>query len=250
MHTKAALEKAHTYLIGQLEARRTPLEGARRRLPGPAVTISRQTGCGAQEVADLLAANLQDRGPTGPCAWTVFDRQLVEKVLEDHNLPAKLAKYIPEDRRSFLQDVTEELLGLRPPSWKIVPQTVETILHLVEMGHVIIVGRGASLITARTPNVFHVRLIAPLAQRIERVQQVHKLTAQEAAEFVAKEDRGRARFIKAHFKARADDDLLYHLVINTGRLSCSDAAWLIAEGARQHFERETERLRQGQPVEA
>ncbi len=249
MHTKAALDKCHTYLVKQLEERKTPLARGRRRLPGPAVTISRQTGCGAHEVAELLAAELQAGGPTGVCAWTVFDRQLVEKVLEDHDLPRKLARYISEDRRSFLQDVTEELLGLRPPSWKLVPQTVETILHLVEMGQVIIVGRGANVITARTPNVFHVRLVAPLAQRVEYVQKADQLTARQAAELVAREDRGRARFVKAHFNARVDDDLLYHLVLNTGRLSYADAAALIADGARRHFQSEMERPRRANPGE-
>jgi hypothetical protein len=207
-------------------------------VPGPAITISRETGSGAHEVAELLAGLMQKTGPKGPCAWTVFDRQLIEKVLEEHNLPKELARYIPEDRRTFLQDTTEELLGLRPPSWKIVPETIETILHLVELGHVILVGRGANVITARTPNVFHVRLIAPLAQRIEHVRQASNLTAKQAAKLVEKEDRGRARYVRSHFRSKIDDPLLYHAVVNTGRMSFSDAARLIADGARRCFESE------------
>ena len=75
---------------------------------------------------------------------------------------------MPEDRRSYIKDVMEELVGLRPPSWVMASQVAETILHLVEAGHVILVGRGASFITARMPNVFHVRLIASLPKRVER----------------------------------------------------------------------------------
>ena len=47
--------------------------------------------------------------PRGSCTWTVFDRQLVEKVLEEHQLPKTLADLISEERRSYIKDVMEEL---------------------------------------------------------------------------------------------------------------------------------------------
>ncbi len=238
LFTESALERCRSYVVVQLKEPNAPRPARRRHVPGPAITISRETGCGVFEVAEAVASLLQKSGPKGPCAWTVFDRQLIEKVLEEHNLPRELARHIPEDRRSYLQDTTEELLGLRPPSWKVVPQTIETILHLVETGYVIIVGRGCNVITARTPNVFHVRLVAPLAKRIEYVREANKLTQKEAARFVAKEDRGRARYVKSHFRSRIDDPLLYHAVINTGRWSYADAAQWIVDGARRCFARE------------
>lgn len=240
LYSETALERCRSYLLAQIKDREAQPTGRCRHLPGPAITISRETGCGVHEVVEQLASLLHNTGPKGRCPWTVFDRQLIEKVLEEHNLPKELAKYIPEDRRSYLQDTTEELLGLRPPSWKIVPDTIETILHLVEMGRVIIVGRGCNVITTRTPNVFHVRLVAPLAQRIEYARQANKLTHKEAGRWVEKVDRGRARYVKSNFQSRIDDPLLYHAVINTGRMSYGDAAQLIADGARRHFQRETE----------
>ena len=47
-----------------------------------AVTISRQTGSGGHVVAEQLAAYLQAHAPNEACPWTVFDRNLVEKVLD------------------------------------------------------------------------------------------------------------------------------------------------------------------------
>lgn len=233
---EAALERCRTYVTLQLQDRQTrPL--AARRQPGPAVTLTHETGCGTHAIASHLAGRLQASDPQGPCAWTVFDRRLMERVLEEHNLPTELAKYIPEDRRSYLQDTTEELLGLRPPSWKIVPQTVETILHLVELGRVILVGRGAGVITAHSPKVFRVRLVAPLAERIRHVAETQRLSEAAAAEQVAKVDRGRARYVKQHFGRRIDDPLLYQAVINTGGLTAEDVAAWIADGARRWFQR-------------
>jgi len=203
--------------------------------PGPAVTISYQTGAGEHEIAKRVAEILQAAEPGAAVPWTVFDRQLVEEVLKRHNLPEAMAKYMPEDRRSFIDEEIDELLGLHPPAWIMVPHIAETILHLADAGHVILVGRGAGFITAHMPNVFRVRLIAPLPGRIERVQKVEKLSAKEAAKFIAQKDRGRSRYAKAYFRGGAGDDLLYHLVINTGRIPCPAAAQLIADQAQKCF---------------
>jgi hypothetical protein len=202
---------------------------------GPAVTISHQTGAGAQEIVERLAQILQATEPNSADVWKVFDRQLVEKALEEHHWPKALANKMPEDKRSYIDDVMDELFGLRPPSWVLVPQVVETTLRLAAAGNVILVGRGATVVTAELPNVFHVRLIASLSKRIERVQKLHGLSLDLAAELVKKEDRGRQRYVKTHFHARLDVDLLYDVVINTDRIACGDGAALIAEGARQRF---------------
>jgi len=202
---------------------------------GPAVTISPQTGSGAAEVARHLAAILEREQPKERSPWGVFDRELVEHMLEQQHLPKTLAKLMPEDRRSFLDDVVDEVLGLRPPSWELVPMLIKSVLHLADAGNVILVGRGAGVVTRGMPNVFHVRLIASLEQRIERVQKLENLSPKEAAKFIAKNDRARGRYVKAHFHTQVDDDLHYHLVLNTDLLPPPDAAELIAHGARKCF---------------
>src|SRR5882757_7504792 len=68
------------------------------RTPWRAVTISRHTGCGALAVAEKLAALLQQNNFPLQYPWKIFDRNLMEKVLEDHRLPTRLAQYLPEDR--------------------------------------------------------------------------------------------------------------------------------------------------------
>ena len=227
--------RGNAYILRQLQARGKPsIYGLPP--PGPAITISYQTGSGEHEIARRLAAILQSSEVEPAVPWTVFDRQLVEKMLADHHLPHSFARLMPEDRRSYLQDVLEELLGLRPPSWVLVPEVTETILHLVNAGHVILVGRGGAFITARMPNVFHVRLIASLPKRIARVQELSHVTPEEAAKFVAGSDRGRGRYAKTHFHVRVDDALLYHLAINTDCVPLPEAAQLIADGGRRRFQ--------------
>ena len=233
--TQKDLGQCRAYLVSQMEAQERA--AAVSPEPGPAITLSFQTGAGAHQVARHLAAVLQRDEPGGSPAWTVFDRQLVEKVLEDHHLPRALAKHMPEEHRSYIQDVMDELVGLRPPSWVIVPKIAETVLHLVEAGHVVLVGRGAAFITARMPNVFHVRLVSSLPRRIERMQQLENLPKKEAAKLIARSDRGSGGYVRAHFHARVGDDLQYHLVLNTDRIPLNEAAELIADGARRRFHR-------------
>jgi len=196
-----------------------------------AVTISRQAGCGAFLVAGRLAEILQARDARAAAPWTVFDRNLIEQVLKDHNLPVRFAKFLPEDRVSEIQDAMDELFGLHPSTWTVVEQTAETILRLMQLGNVILIGRGAHLITARLPGAFHVRLVAPLAERIEHAHRFYNMTPTEARDFVDREDKGRRRYLKKYFAADGEDPLHYHLVINTGLVSYEAAAALIAEAA-------------------
>jgi cytidylate kinase len=211
----------------EAQARRSP----RRRKTGlPVITISREAGAGAVTIGELVAKrlNVQSKG-ADTCPWTVFDRNLVKRVLEDHELPARIKEFMPEDTVFNLRDAVEELLGLHPANWTLVQHTTDTILRLAHLGNAIVVGRGANIITANMPTALHVRLVAPLVARIEHAARFYRLNMKEAAQFVAKTDRARARYVKRHFNARINDPLQYHLTINTGQVPFEEAARIIAE---------------------
>jgi hypothetical protein len=218
------LQKCQTYIDCHLHAPKAIDPPFR----SPAVTLSRQTGAGGLAIAEQLAHTLQHSSLRTDCPWTVFDKNLVSKVLEDHNLPERLAQFMPEDKVSFLSDALEELFGLHPPSWNLVHQTTETILKLAELGNVILVGRAANIITAKLKHVFHVRLVGSLKRRSERIQARHHLSPTAAADFIKQEDAGRDRYLRKHFLHEANDPLLYHLVINTDGFTETEAANLIA----------------------
>jgi cytidylate kinase len=229
MNAEPKLEKCLTFIHCQLRP-----GGAKAAAPATAkqwraVTISRQTGSGGHTVAEKLAECLQQaRGMEDARPWAVFDRNLVEKVLADHHLPARMATFMPEDRVSEIGDVLEDLCGLHPPSWTLVEKTAETIRSLAELGNVILIGRGANLVTSTLDYVFHVRLIGSLEKRAEYLQQTRPGGMKAALEFIRQEDRGRRRYVAKYFGRDVDDPLLYHLVINTDLVSHQEAARLIA----------------------
>ncbi len=198
------------------------------------VTISRQAGSGAHSVAELLVDYLRAHDPAAPHPWTVFDRNLVDTVLADHHLPKRLEKYMPEDRITEIADIMDELFGLHPSSWTLAHKASETMLRLAELGYCILIGRGAPVVTAKLPYGMHVRLIGSRERRVQRLQQLENLSRQDAAALVAREDRGRHRYVQKYFHRSVDDPLLYHLIINTDFYSMQEAAQMIGNAVLEH----------------
>jgi len=229
MSTNVGLDKCFTFIHAQSQpgSKESPLRPAAP--PRRFVTLSRQAGCGAHVTGEKLAELLQAQPPGGPCPWTVFDRNLVAQVLEDHHLPKRLEKYMPEDSTSEIADIMDEVFDLHPSSWTLVHQMSETILRLAALGNCILIGRGANVITAKLNPGFHVRLIGSLEKRAERIQHFEQLTRREALALAEQQDRARGGYVKKYFGRAIDDPLLYDLVINTDSFSCDEAAALIAQ---------------------
>jgi len=192
----------------------------------PAITISRMCGAGGRTVASALLDRLQLSAPPG-CHWTVFDKNLIEKVLEDHLQSTRLAEYAPEAGRPMLIEMLHKIRGDRLPASKLVEQTIETIWKLAFGGHVIIVGRGGNIITARMKNVFHLRLVGSLERRITRIEEVYEMDRRTAANYVKTQDAAKKLYLKEYFGRDIDDSELYHLVINTDRIAYDETARLI-----------------------
>jgi hypothetical protein len=234
MRIETLMEKSAAYLVSERHRHEHGVT-ERLRLTRPAITISHEVGAGAPEIARGLASVLQNSDGAGNGTWEVFDQQLVEKALHQQQWPKKLAETITEEKRFFIDEFMYELFSLRPPSWILMPQLIETTMNLALTGHVILVGHGATIVTAKLPNVFHVRLTGSLSRRIERVERDRDLTHEDAAKFVRTEDQKREKYLKAHFHARMDNELLYDMAINTDRISDADAINIIAEAAQRFF---------------
>ena len=195
---------------------------------GPCITISREVGAGADAVSERICNILQKSRRFEEVKWTVFDKNLIEKVIEDHNLPEKLSHYLEEEKIKEINSVVSELLGLHPSAWLIVHKTAMTILRLSEMGNVIIIGRGANLVTAHMKNVFHVRLVAPLEDRIKHIQDIFDLSRKDSIKRIKKDDLTRKQYLHHQYNKDIDDKFLYHIIINTHLLPYDEAAEMIS----------------------
>lgn len=227
-----AYEKAKRYIESHTQK---PDQQFVKREVYPCITISRQTGAGSKPVCENLIKIMDEYSEAEGVKWAYFDRNLIEKVLEDHNLPKQISEFMHEEKYKHLTAVVYEMLGLKPAEWTLVHKTTDTILQLARMGNVVIVGRGANIITSKLKNTFHVRLIASLEKRVEHIKSLMNMSEKEALNYIKKEDENRKQYIKSYFHADVDDPLLYHMTVNTDLLTHKGAAYLIAEAVVQKF---------------
>ena len=200
-----------------------------KRLVNPFVTVSRQTGAYGTLVSGDLCEYLQKNERRTDCVWTVFDKKLLEKVIQEHDLPETVLPYLSQHIVSEIQDMIEETLGLHPSHDALVQKTNKTILHLARLGYAIIVGRAANIITAKMPGGVNIRLVSPLEKRLEHVQEYYKMKQKEAKEFVFNEDSKRKKYVRRYFEKDIDDPLLYDMVINTGKLKPQEIIQIIGD---------------------
>lgn len=212
-------------------------EGQIKKETFPCITISRQTGSGSYEVSEKVISQLQNRTKEPDNPWTYFNKELLTRVIEDFKLPKVFASYISEGKYSHISDAVSELLGVKPSEWTILHKTTEIILQLARYGKVIIVGRGSNVITSKLPNSFHIRLVAPLEHRLNHVQQVFSFSKSGAMDYIKKEDESRKKYLKSHFFRDPEDVSLYHLILNTGKLSYTECAEIISDTVIKKFPR-------------
>jgi cytidylate kinase len=228
-----SLDSIKGYLAAEVRKRRSGETRPREREFGPEfITLSRQSGAGGLRVADAVAENLSREDIHSSVPWVVFDRNLLRQVIEEHELPEEYMKYMEETFTPNIQTAIEGLLDLHPSMTQLVGKTNRTILHLATTGSVIIVGRGANLVTRNLPGGFHVRLVGSQAARVRSIMEDHDIEEEGAWKHMKEVDNGREKYVKNYFDANIDDHLIYHLVLNTDRWHPGQTARLIAEGLR------------------
>ena len=201
------------------------------RSAGPFVTISRQSGSGSAVFAHALAARLEHELP-GESAWVVFDRNLVEAMLQSRQLSPRIAKFLPEDRISEIDASIGELIGLHPNIWNLIQRTNDMIRELARAGHAVIVGRGANFATTGVANGVHVRLVAPPDFRAVRMAQELGATAEVAAAHNAHTDAARRAYVRSVFEADVTDPSSYDLLINVATMPLDQAVEMTASLVR------------------
>ena len=80
----------------------------------PFVTISRLTGAGDIQFPEKLIHILNAKDTAARKNWTLFDKDILEVVLEEHDLPKELSRYMPEQKissfRMFLSSFLVSIL--------------------------------------------------------------------------------------------------------------------------------------------
>lgn len=233
--------RTHTYLehgVSILNARlRSPLGpiqtgGSPSR---PFITISREACAGATTLGRRLVPLLDEQLGEEDRKWLFLDKDLITHALTKHNLPERLAAYLPEDRISEIKALVGELVGLHPSLWELEQKISEVIVQLAHLGSVIFAGRAAHLVTHSLAGGFHLRLVASMESRIKRMMELQNCDAAAAEAELLNTDRARQRYAQTNFGKDLSDPHLYDLVINTDRFTSEAAARLVVATVRERM---------------
>jgi len=205
----------------------------------PVITISRQYGSGAVEVAQRLCDVL---------GYSYFDKDLMVRVAAEMGVSEEGVVDFSEDTyrmRNFL----ERLFGRRKmkpeepetplPESALHVETLseadgidlvrDTILAAYDRDNVVIVGRGGQAILREKPGVLHVRLNGPLGARALRVKERSGTSLAEATALTKTKDEAAIAYLVRFFEIDWNNPLLYHLALNTGKWDLSDVAEIIID---------------------
>jgi len=123
--TVGSYEKCKRYIDSHSPGTETPVK---RKKVYPCISISRETGAGAQAVCKELIKILDSKSKQNENQWTFFDRQLIEIILEDHHLPKQISKYyqkIETLKRPFPSNSYYQSPFLRQLIWSIVGKLID-----------------------------------------------------------------------------------------------------------------------------
>jgi hypothetical protein len=194
---------------------------------GPVITISREAGIEAGPMARRLAERLNELQPGDP-PWLSYDKELVERVAQDHELAEDLVAQFDEQDRSWIEHFAAGFSGLRSGT-DIAMKTAKTIRGVARIGRAIIVGRGGSVILSGMGHARHVRLMAPIEWRAEHVAQREGIDEKDARRQLEETDDARRKYIRNHFGKDINDPSLYDVTINLRRIDDDHAVRMLEQ---------------------
>ena len=228
-----------------------PILGAIRTVPIPAklgeapppkpavpfITISREPGAGAWTLAERLVDAL-NRDDPGEQQWTRWDRELVEKVAADFQISDRLVESLEKSHHSWLGDFLASLAFNEGPDLadeqRIFRKVASTVRALAQTGRVILVGRGGVFLTRQMPGGIHIRLVAPLEQRITNMAELLNVTRDQAEKTVREMTRLRDAFYRRYWPQEPLSPYLFTATLNTAALPPETAVRVIVEMVKQN----------------
>jgi cytidylate kinase len=190
---------------------------------GPVITISRETGCSAREISQLLYEKIVNGffdGNCNSCPWRLINKDILQQSASKllGLQPSKLDYVFREVEKGTISEILEALSTKYYHSDRKKKKIVISVIKaMAEQGNIIFLGRGSVAVTRKLKNSFHIKLMAPLDWRIEQVMTRFNYTREKAIVFVDESDKQRAKLIEC-FGGNADYSL-FDATFNTATLT-------------------------------
>jgi cytidylate kinase len=165
------------------------------------IAISRQLGAGETTIAPALAERL---------GWQCIDHQILDRAVAETGATIPNASHQDENAPGRFESWTH------PHEAERYFQALKRILaEYAAKGDVVIVGRGAGFVLH--PRALHVRLVADMPFRLQRVMELRWTGEHHAREIIKQSDHDRAAFHRRFFNIDWNDPTHYNLVVSTSQ---------------------------------
>ena len=181
------------------------------------ITIDREYGSGAAQIAATLAARL---------GWKLWDELLTTEIARILGCDRPAVEEREERRdalhnrlfKAFMRGSFEGTLNAQREKMvdadRIREAAEKVVREAAGQGNCVIVGRGSAYYLQSNPDSFHVFVYAPFEEKIQRLRNMGK-SEEEARVQAETVDQDRAAYIKEYFKVEWPLREIYDLMINS-----------------------------------
>lgn len=183
---------------------RLKIEDKRSSIPGPVVTISREFGCDAKGLANLLASRLNEFYlPIGAKqTWAVVSKEILMETARQLQTDSKKIEYVFSfEKRNLVDDFMLSLSTKNHLSDWIVKEAIKKVIReFAESGFTIIIGRAGAQIARDIEKSVHIKLVAPLEFRKHLIINKYNIPEKDAEKKIHEMDSGRDKLITMFVK--------------------------------------------------
>ncbi|MDD2309992.1 MAG: cytidylate kinase family protein [Desulfuromonadaceae bacterium] len=167
------------------------------------ITVSREMGTGAYQIASEVALRLK---------YTLIDGPRIKSLAAKYGITPEMLQMVDEKPPSYVTAEDRKRAAAL--------NAIELIiLDLSRKGNVVVYGRGAQDLLKDCRNILRLRFIADFEERVERFAEREWIDPDMARTLIRRSDHQRGGFIHFYFDRDWHDPNNYDLVFNTSRLS-------------------------------
>ena len=185
------------------------------------ITISRQFGSGGEAVARLVAEKM---------GYLLVNKAMIIENLRSYGIRDDFFDQF--DEKNFR---TIDRAGYREMEEKRrhYLETMHNFIYdLAIRENLVILGRGGQVLFKDFPPALHIKVIAPLKDRLKSVCESYGLDEAVAARLIEEQDHDRQEYLRQIFGYNWLDLDLYHIILNTGVLGLEKAVNIVVNAAR------------------
>lgn len=196
------------------------------------ITISRQYGAGGLTLGRMIAQRL---------GYTFADREIIGRLAKEARVSPHWVESFEKEAGSRMSRFIATMVSkkwvdrvLKDERGYLDEQSyldylVLIIAQIADEGDSVIMGRGSQYILDDHPDTFHVLLVDRIEHRVRFMMERHQMTERKASQVVTSEDKRRTALYGRLGKSDYDQPLLYHLVLNMGRIDLETACDLVCK---------------------